>query len=43
MKLAGDQDALTEFINGCLPKSLLKEIEAEKKKLGDGSSITPIK
>ena len=33
MTLASDEDKLTEFINGCLPKSLLKEIEAENKKL----------
>lgn len=41
MTLAGDEKKLTEFINGCLPKSLLKEIEAENKKRGD-SAITPI-
>ena len=41
MTLAADQDKLTAFINGCLPKSLLKEIEAEKK-LDAGSSVTPI-
>ena len=41
MTLASDEKKLTEFINGCLPKSMLKEIEAEKKKLGD-SSVTPI-
>lgn len=41
MTLASNEGKLTEFINGCLPKSMLKEIEAEKKKLGD-SSVTPI-
>lgn len=44
MTLASDEKKLEEFINGCLPKSLLKEIEAEKKKLeasGSGS-VTPI-
>lgn len=43
MTLASDEDKLTEFINGCLPKSMLKEIEAEKKKLNAESSVTPIK
>lgn len=40
MKLASDENELTKFINGCLPKSLLREIEAEKKK--SDSSVTPI-
>lgn len=40
MTLASDEKELEKFINGCLPKALLKEIEAEKKKLN--ASTTPI-